>query len=382
MKEIKIKNLLIIISILVVPKILFSQDTIKNEFKPSGKIWGYSFGDIYTKIHTDSLNRGNTQYSNIPKDFSSFDIRRIYLGYDYNISEKFSTELILAYDGNNDASGNRTVLIRSAHLRWKNIYQMADLIIGQSATPTFSLISEKIWGYRSVEKTPADMRKWSCSNDVGVAIQGKLNKKGDYGYNLMIGNGTSSKPETDLFKKIYGEVYLKFLEQKIIIDFYSDFERKQLSPFHTSLNTYKAFVAYTTEKITIGIEVGNQIQKNYNIYEETIPSLKIDTSDATALFVSGFIKGAIKKEKLGFFLRFDFSNPYTKYNSSYTYSTGGYPNTEYFLLAGLDFTPHKNVHIIPNLWYNSYNNRTNNASGFTKSDYDLAGRITIFYLFK
>jgi hypothetical protein len=268
-------------------------------------------------------------------------------------------------------------------LRWKNIYNMADLIIGQSATPTFALISEKIWGYRSLEKTPADMRKWSCSNDVGVAIQGKLNKKGDCGYNVMIGNGMASKPETDIFKKIYGEVYFKFIDQRILVDIYSDYERKQLSPYHKSLNTYKAFLAYTTEKITVGIEAGFQIQKNYDVYKkEKIDSLKIDTTDAVAFFISGFIKGSIIKEKLSFYLRGDYYNPDNEFHSSYTYSEGGGANTECFLLAGLDYTPHKNIHIMPNVWFNSYKNRTINVSGFTKSDYDLVGRITFYYLFK
>lgn len=381
MKGIKIFNLLIV-CMLVVPEIVLSQDTIKDVFKPSGRFWGSSFGDVYYKMHADSLNRGNTQYSNVAKDFSSFDIRRIYLGYDYNISEKFSSELILAYEGNNDASGNRTILIKSANLRWKNIYPMADVIIGQTATPAFSLISEKIWGYRCVEKTPSDLRKWSCSNDVGIAIQGKLNKKGDYGYNVMLGNGTSTKPEADVFKKIYGEVYFKFMEQKIIIDLYSDFERKQLSPYHKSLNTFKAFVAYTSEKITIGMEAGQQIQENYNIYIDTVPTVKTDTMDATAFFISGFVKGVIKKDKLSFFLRFDSYDPDRSFNSSYSYSNGGFSNTEMFLLAGFDYTPYKNIHIIPNVWYNSYNNRTKNVSGLVKGDYDLAARITFFYLFK
>lgn len=382
MKEIKIKNLVALFCLIIASELVFSQDTIKSDFKPSGKIWGYSFGDIYYKVHADSMNRGCTQYSNVPKDFSSFDVRRIYLGYDYSISEKFSTELILAYDGNNDASGNRTVLIRSANLRWKNIYPLADLMIGQSATPTFALISEKIWGYRSVEKTPTDMRKWSCSNDVGLALQGKLNKKGDYGYNLMIGNGMASKPETDLFKKIYGEVYFKFMEQKLIIDLYSDFERKQLTPYHKSLNTYKIFAAYTTERMTIGIEAGQQTQKNYSIYEESAPSLTTDTNDVTALFVSGFFKRTILMEKLGLYFRVDFYNPDTKYNSDYTYSSGGSPNTECFLLAGLDYTPHKNIHIMPNIWYNSYNNRTKGVTDLSKQDYDLVTRITFYYVFK
>ena len=46
-----------------------------KDFKPSGKVWGYVFGDYYYKVHADSLNRGNTQYSNIAKDKNFFEFR-------------------------------------------------------------------------------------------------------------------------------------------------------------------------------------------------------------------------------------------------------------------------------------------------------------------
>jgi hypothetical protein len=359
-----------------------AQDVNKEEFKPSGKVWGLVFGDIFTKTHADSLNRGCAQYSNIEKDYSSFDFRRIYLGYDYNISEKFSTELIIAHEGNLDASGNRTVLIKAANLRWKNIYPMADLIIGQSATPTFSLISEKIWGYRSVEKMPVDIRKMGCSSDLGISLQGKCNKNETFGYNLMVGNGTGTKPETDRLKKMYGELFAKFLDKKIIVDIYSDYERVQLSPYHKSKTTAKVFVAYQTDKLTMGFESGWQMQKNYTIDSIADPLAKVDTNDAISWVVSGFIRGTILKEKLFFFARYDAFNPDTKYNANNTYIVGGNPNKETLILAGLDYTPCKNVHIMPNVWYNSYSNRTKNVRGLIKSDYDLVGRITFFYLFK
>ncbi len=75
-----------------------------------------------------------------------------------------------------------------------------------------------------------DMRKIGGSNDVGISLQGKFNDKGDYGYNLMIGNGSGAKPEADKFKKFYGDVYLKFLDQKIILDLGADNEWSQAQP--------------------------------------------------------------------------------------------------------------------------------------------------------
>ena len=63
----------------------------------SGRLWGLFFGDFYVKAHSDSLNRGgNNQYTGIPKNRNAFAFRRLYLGYDYNITSKFSAELLLA----------------------------------------------------------------------------------------------------------------------------------------------------------------------------------------------------------------------------------------------------------------------------------------------
>src|ERR1700722_11279865 len=67
----------------------------------TGRIWGYVFGDFYYKSKADSLNRGgNNQYTGIPKGRNAFAFRRLYIGYDYNISSQFSAELLLAAEDN------------------------------------------------------------------------------------------------------------------------------------------------------------------------------------------------------------------------------------------------------------------------------------------
>src|ERR1051326_5209308 len=102
------KTLLLLASVTLSTVVMAQDNTPKEEFKPSGKIWGYAFGDYYTKLHADSLNRGNAQYSGIPKDLNAFDLRRVYLGYDYNISEKFSTDLLVSHEGQTLSDGTRT----------------------------------------------------------------------------------------------------------------------------------------------------------------------------------------------------------------------------------------------------------------------------------
>ncbi|HTB24678.1 MAG TPA: hypothetical protein VK711_04875, partial [Puia sp.] len=134
----------------------------------SGRIWGYAFGDFAYKGHSDSLSRGGSnQYTGIRAQTSMFQFRRIYLGYDYNISKKFSAELLLAAEDNfppgappvgsaagtttTFAAGNSTgdlltnqkmtFYIKNMNIRWKGIWKGTDLVVGESATPAFPYIS-------------------------------------------------------------------------------------------------------------------------------------------------------------------------------------------------------------------------------------------------
>jgi len=159
-RSISLQFLLIVIlffstSSLKAQYLLNSDSAFKAGTANSGRIWGYMFGDYYFKGHSDSLSRGGAnQYTGIPKTRSAFQFRRIYLGYDYNISSKFSAELLLAAEDNFPAgnpptsaalSGDQTqnnkltFYIKLANIRWKNIWKGTDLIVGQVATPAFPL---------------------------------------------------------------------------------------------------------------------------------------------------------------------------------------------------------------------------------------------------
>lgn len=363
----QIKYYLTILLLVCITYNVFAQDTTKakQEFKPSGKLWGYVFGDYYYKTHADSLGRGTGEYSNMKEGANAFEFRRIYLGYDYQISQNFSAELLLSHEKNYDANSNRTVFIKSANVRWKNFIPKNDLVIGQSASPIWPLLTEKIWSYRSVERMPEDIHKLGNSNDVGIAIHGKIDSAGNFGYNLMAGNGTTSKAETDIFKKFYGEVYAKFFKQKLILDFYADFERKQLVPYRKEYTTYKIFLAYHTKRFTIGAEA------YYQFVDNTIKSQNNVTHYGIALFS----RISIMKEKLTFILRKDFYL-YTPYLSTL------YRQSEDFLLAGIDYTPNRNIHIIPNIWITSYFSENPALPVKVRQDYDLVPRLTIHYIFK
>ena len=381
------------------------------EFKPSGKLWGYAFGDYAYKGGTDEANRGGSnQYTKIPVNSNMFQWRRIYLGYNYEISKKFSAEFLLASEddfasgvlgqGNGDILVNNkfSPYVKIANIRWKNFFRNSDLVFGQMNTPGFAKTgrndqtSEEVWAYRSIERTISDIRR-TPSFDFGAALQGWFDNGGKYGYDLMVANGQSAKPENDAFKWFYGDVWAKFFDKRLVIQFYQDYEKLNWNAVTTgqaqiptsvttgtvTTTTYanpspaglhhdremsKIFVAWNTKKLTVGAEVFEQVMLG-DVQEVVKSEHKVYYATTKAMGISAFVRGRIYKEKLGFFARYDNYDPTGNLNNvvnnplvtSYSALTSQYEpsNKEQFVTLGIDYTPIKNVHIMPNIWLNTYN---------------------------
>ena len=405
--------------------LLNSDSAYKAGAVNSGRIWGYIFGDYYYKTNSDSAQRGNgNQYTGIPQSRTAFQSRRIYLGYDYNIASNFSAELLLASEDNfpagNPASSatasgdelSNTKLafyIKLANLRWKGIWKGTDLVVGQVSTPTFALMSEKIWNYRSVERTITDIRR-TPSYDMGAALQGTFDPSTkNFGYNAMVGNGSSAKPEADNFKWFYSDVYGYFFNKKLVVDLYADYERLDWTPaLHHSRQMNKIFVAYNTSATAkggmipgTGFTVGAEYFMNNMISDVTATKIAggTDLLDVQASGLSVFVHGDIIKSKLRYFARYDYFNPNNKVDNSkyskYSGNTSNYKDNgvgssandqtykQQFITAGLDYMPAKNVHIIPNVWYNSYASQlaAPAVSYVTPNGNDMVLRLTFHYIF-
>ena len=368
-------------------------DAPAEEFKPSGKLWGYAFGDYGYKVHGDSASRKTvgSQYGAQGTDFGSFALRRVYLGYDYNVAKGITTQFLLAHesDGTLTSDSKRAFYLKLANVRWR-FAKNTDLVVGSQETPGFPMLEEKIWGYRSIEKTVTDYRGIITSTDLGASIQGKLNDNGDYGYNFLFSNGSVATPEADVYKKLSFDVYAKFMDKALIIDLYGDYNLSQRQPIEKNKATAKVFVAYQSDPITVGVTVFEQVLSHGVTYTESGATSAV-TKNEVIFGYSAFLKGQIKKDKLNFFARFDNFNPDNTYNNSRTYSAvSNYYTTMYkvpapvvenFITLGLDWMPSKNVHFMPNVWVDTYMNPAKGVVGKNKSDNDIEARMTFFYIF-
>lgn len=324
----------------------------EEKFEPYGKVFGEVFGDYYYKLSgaVDSLLDGPGQYQKTPTDHNAFELRRFYLGYEYFFSEKFSGRLMFeGSDGELNAGGKRSVNVKYAYLRWNNIFPGSKLIVGGQSTPTFSTYTDKVWGYRSIEKNVLDFRKLGGSNDFGVSLSGNL--VSNLSYYVMVGNGRKQKPENDKYKKVYASVIGEFLDEKLLVHLYFDYEPDSDS---TNTNTVKGLVAYQIDQLTIGVE----------------PFLQNTSDGSKPLGMQLFVRGQLVPDVLNAFGRVDIFNPDSEIDAS------GY--NESFMTFGLDFTPHSKVHIMPNIWVNSYSKK---SSADIDKDADVVGRLTFRYKF-
>lgn len=388
----KFKALILFLSLLSVTA---TRSQIRNQqdstFKPSGRFSGYVFGDFAFKFHADEKKRGFQQYSGLKKNYSAFNIRRLYLQYGYQFSPPISAHITLAHESGVEANsnrtnlladGNRTVFVKHAFIQFEEVIPRAAIVLGQQATPTFSRLSETIWGYRSIEKTVADMREISASSDLGLGVYGKIGKEQKWGYDVLYANNSGTRFISDTHKKLYTSLFGYFLDKKLVAQI--NYEYNKTSPLpEISGNTQlvKVFAAYKTSQTTLGLEVFRQLNKNSTQYIPFSGGADSLTATKASTGLSVFFTQTIQPEKLKLFIRTDWFNPDADFNSRRFYLNDYSLTKEIFASAGIDCEISENVHLMPNLWMNHYESKSINNAGAPQNGYDLAGRITFYYLF-
>jgi hypothetical protein len=366
------------------------------EARAQGKFSGVFYGDyFYNAARDTAANRANLSNSALggPVSNQGFVIRRVYFTYDYDLAEQFATRFRLELDETANSSaqyavlsnGNIGVFVKDAWLRWKNIFKGSDLYFGIQPTSAYE-ISEGIWGYRSLEKTIMDLRGVASSRVLGIALRGKLDDDGMFGYWLTVANANSGVQPKDLGPTLRNgdkynlySLHVAFKPTKeITLTLYGDYRptfpvndpASTAVPRATESNntfTGALFAGYKQgSDFVLGAEAFTQ--QTAHSYTDPTAANSLKTLSKLGISVFGWYNFS---EELGVIARYDYFDPKTGGNSAEQGDSRSY------ILAGLTYKPAKNVQVVPNLQVETYES----IPGGRSIDAAVTGRLSFLFTF-
>jgi hypothetical protein len=335
---------------------------------PRGRISGYMFGDFYynvtgnpNHVYDASGNDAGKAYidaTNVPitQDLNGVNLRRVYFQLDNDLSAKYSTRFRLEMDGKSLTSdGKMAVAVKNAYIQGKSIVPRGDGYFGILTTPTFEY-AEEFWGYRSLEKTIADFQGIASSADLGLQMKGFADPQHHVGYNAMIGNGVGQKPETNRYKRFYFSMPSRFGDLRV--EPYVDYE-----PLHTNLNgnfdktTYKIFAGYEFKKMAIGAEGLSYVKRQ--------GAAKTQKPGGISVYARGTMTPTLAW--VG------------RYDRWYADQYNGNRIDNALYIAGIDWQPFRDVHLMPNVEGKQYIAHGNPVG--VPPYHELQARLTFYYKF-
>jgi len=310
------------------------------------------FGDYYYigKSPTSSQEKLN-----------GFWLRRIYITYDADISDKLKARarLEMANDGKLGTSAlNITPYVKDAYIAYQ-FDPLHSLIIGIQDSLTWSNI-EKFYGYRHLERTPFDLYKNRSSRDFGIALKGSFDKNKKIGYAVMFGNLSGNKDETDKYKQLSASLIFNNAIPNFMFEINGDFAKKSAAK-KTSL--LQAFGGFQGDWGRIGLNYG------WETIKET------GKPDVEFKVFSAFVIGKFSK-KIEAIARYDAAaDPQPNGQDTFFLIQKNFKTNVF--IAGLGWNIHPKFQVMPNLKMVTYKEDASGVkpNGFTQFN------ITFFYQF-
>ncbi len=159
------------------------------------RLTGQAFMDYYYILNAEDSSRA---------DLNGFAFRRMYLGAAFTLSDRFSGLFRLEADDVTLSSKGSVAYVKDLYLRW-NGPSGHRVTAGIASTPSFG-VSERVWGYRSIQKTIMDYYGIVSSRDFGIRVDGPLLAGDRARFTVMVANNSSTRPETDRQKRVYGQL--------------------------------------------------------------------------------------------------------------------------------------------------------------------------------
>lgn len=223
---------------------IYAQDNKQNPFV-NGEPIGTVFANFYTGI-----NQGNNP--------SAFEVRRAYLGYKFNISEHYSTKILLDIGSPDDVSQysllRRFAYFKEANLQYKNGKITAKF--GIIPLQQFKL-QENIWGHRYIYESVLDEHGLGSSADLGASINYEITPYLTLDLTLMNGEGYSRLQADYSYKTGLGFT-LRPLKGLIWRNYVDAIQKKE------TLFTIVNFIGYEIkDKLYAGVEYDFKINDDF-----------------------------------------------------------------------------------------------------------------------
>lgn len=277
-----------------------------------------SAGDFGTQVFFD-LNMSSQE-----RTISAFHIRRAYLDFREKISDNFSIR-VTTDASTSSANGLINAHIKFAQMMWETT--LGQFIIGSQPTNYFGA-SQKNWGYRFIEKFPANLYGFDDTADLGISWRKTSNR---LLIHLGAYNGTGfKKPENDSYKRI--SLLMSYGKQDLTVNRGMNFGSAfSVEPYATVLDelslVYRigGFAGYRSSTVRLGGEI--QIEQDEGL-------------DHQERIVAGYLNVS-RSEKLSFLVRVDMYDPSVPHPEM----------RQTTLLGGASYSPAAAFQLSPNIRY-------------------------------
>jgi len=174
-----------------------------------------------------------------------FRYRRLYLTTDFTLSEAFTGRARLEAD---EGTEGRPV-VKDLSLTWAYSGDHS-ATLGLTPPPAFG-VAEEVWGYRSLEKMILDLQGVVSSRDFGLRLDGPITDGGTVRYAAMLANNSTVQPETDKYKRVYGQLRVRPSDPLLFV----------VGAGHAGYNDEReagtrlsAFAGYSTGRFRVGLD--------------------------------------------------------------------------------------------------------------------------------
>ncbi len=252
---------------------------------------------------------------------AGFTVSRVYLKLTDKLADNLSFKLTTDIDYKNSP---KNVYLKYAKVDWKTNF--GKVTFGLQGMNVFN-VQEKTWGYRFIEKSAMDRKKFSSSADLGVGFAKTLGK--NIHLSALYTNGTGyKKNENDSHKKIsvQGLMGQKKLSSKDGFNVGAAF----------SFEPYDVDSATVENKTVLGVfggyaGKGIRVGGEFNTFNDAGTELSKQITSAYAIYKLS--------DKLRVYGRLDMFDPNTDNDG----------DSENYIIAGLEFKPVSGLYIAPNI---------------------------------